>query len=610
MTNLKAISARLPLIFLFIISFTIYVFTSPRTIFLGDNAEFITAGATLGIPHPPGFPVYVMFAKLFSFLPIDGVVLRINLLSALSASLTLVFLYMIMTRLIRSCFPEIPDLFSRWIAGAGLFILAFSKIFWEQAITAEAYSLNVLFLSVVLFLFIKFLESNRKKWIYLFAFIFGLGLGVHTMMVLFLPVFFLTIIIRSDLRKLKVLTLIFVFLILGFSVFLYLPLRSAMDPVLDWGNTGAGLENFVNHITRSSYDDFGVGPSISDKGLYLVSAFQNIFDQFSVLLLFGFFGAGLLLKRNQNLFFLLFGILLLNILGIVLLRDVKFSFSGEFFYSTYYTPAYAMTAIFTILGIAELPRYILKPVKAGSRTVAWLIIVLMVLPSGLFLFSNFQKNNLLDFKFVENYSAQMLERLDPNAVMILSTEGQETDSMIFSLLYQQSVKKLRQDVTIISPANVFPSAYDYKDRLLKIYGEENISDQRNGLLDFVLTDSEFENDSIYTSFIIPDSYENKGEKSVSNGFLYKVTSSSNLSDLPASAPFAISENDEKILLDSYPGRDFLAYYYLAQAALLVRNKNFEESQQFYIKAINTDNDVGGVDIVSFQRLRGEYLNRL
>ena len=71
----------------FVVSLAIFALTAPHTIFLDDNAELITAGQTLGIAHPPGYPVYTLLGKLFSLIPFESVAWRLNLFSALCGSL-------------------------------------------------------------------------------------------------------------------------------------------------------------------------------------------------------------------------------------------------------------------------------------------------------------------------------------------------------------------------------------------------------------------------------------------------------------------------------------------------------------------------------------------
>jgi threonine/homoserine efflux transporter RhtA len=66
-------------------------------------------------------------------------------------------------------------------------IFAFSREFWEQSVIAEVYALNVLFLTLCLFLLLRCYESRENRHLYLFAIVYGPSLGNHNTMVLFGP---------------------------------------------------------------------------------------------------------------------------------------------------------------------------------------------------------------------------------------------------------------------------------------------------------------------------------------------------------------------------------------------------------------------------------------
>src|SRR4051812_29274974 len=75
-------------------SLLVYLRTMCRTIYVGDSGELAAAVHVLGIPHPPGYPLYVLLGKLFSVLvPIGKPALRLNLFSAVCAGASAVFLF-------------------------------------------------------------------------------------------------------------------------------------------------------------------------------------------------------------------------------------------------------------------------------------------------------------------------------------------------------------------------------------------------------------------------------------------------------------------------------------------------------------------------------------
>src|SRR5437868_13401839 len=80
----------------------LYFFTAVRDIVVGDTPELITAAVTLGVPHPPGYPLFTMLGHLFSLLPFGSIPFRVNLLSVVCDSVAVGIVYLIAARLVRS----------------------------------------------------------------------------------------------------------------------------------------------------------------------------------------------------------------------------------------------------------------------------------------------------------------------------------------------------------------------------------------------------------------------------------------------------------------------------------------------------------------------------
>src|SRR5262245_44411058 len=113
----------------------LYVVTLCPTVGVGDSGELTTAAATLGIPHPTGYPLYILAGHLFLFLvPVGEVAWRMNLFSAVAAAGTapVFFLWL------RKWGQPVPAALSAALA----FCLTLS--FWGEANIARVYSLNAL----------------------------------------------------------------------------------------------------------------------------------------------------------------------------------------------------------------------------------------------------------------------------------------------------------------------------------------------------------------------------------------------------------------------------------------------------------------------------------
>ena len=133
-----------------ILSLFVYLSALCPGIALGDAGELISASYTLGIAHPPGYPVYTLPGKLFTFLPFGTIAGRINLMTALFGALAGMFLskFLILTT-------------KKASSGILALLLVFSPLFWQSSVAAEVYSLNMLFISTLLLLAYRSTGSFR-----------------------------------------------------------------------------------------------------------------------------------------------------------------------------------------------------------------------------------------------------------------------------------------------------------------------------------------------------------------------------------------------------------------------------------------------------------------
>src|SRR2546426_1583994 len=103
------------------LAFLLYLLTAGRDIVVGDTPELITATVTLGVPHPPGYPLFTMLGHLFSLLPLGPIPFRVNLLAATCDALTVGIVYLIALRLSGNGL----------VAAVAALALAVSPLFWS-----------------------------------------------------------------------------------------------------------------------------------------------------------------------------------------------------------------------------------------------------------------------------------------------------------------------------------------------------------------------------------------------------------------------------------------------------------------------------------------------
>ena len=151
------------------LSSLVYWLTLSPTINSFDSAELITGAYSLGIVHAPGYPLYLLLSHLASRLPWGDIPLNVNLLSGLFSALATTVVFYASWRLSGSL----------WCSVVAALLLAFSRLFWSQAVIAEVYALNALLISGVILAAIRWHDRPSRKTLVALALIVGLSLTHH-----------------------------------------------------------------------------------------------------------------------------------------------------------------------------------------------------------------------------------------------------------------------------------------------------------------------------------------------------------------------------------------------------------------------------------------------
>ena len=142
------------LVFLF--AATVYLITLTPTVPFWDAGEFIAVSYILGIPHPPGTPLYVLLGRIATLVPWHTVAERVNALSAIPAALAVMITYLTGLKFIRVALGGEKERVPEWLAHAGAvtgaLMIAFSDCFWENSIETEVYQMMSLAQILVLWL--------------------------------------------------------------------------------------------------------------------------------------------------------------------------------------------------------------------------------------------------------------------------------------------------------------------------------------------------------------------------------------------------------------------------------------------------------------------------
>lgn len=390
-----------------------------------DSPELITASATLGVPHPPGYPTYVILGKAFSWLQLGSVAFRYNLFSAVAVAGAAGILVLAISAL------HARIRIAAMMAAALLF--AFSPLVWSQAVVAEIYGLNLLFLAIFLLVWI------RQGATFLSGFWLGLAITTHLTSLFFLP----ALLLDGGRRFWRPIA----GGVTGLFPLLLIPvLANSNSPVIwgqptnvqDWAWLVSGRLYSANLRPEVDLDHLATllrAVAFGPLGLMMVGNFRRVMVR-----------TGGQTSTDERR--------IPQLLGLTATIFVLFSMF-------YHTPdaAINLLPVFIILAL------LIAPALDRLGKAALLLPLLLVLMT-------FTSRDLSGDYEVRLNAQRMLTEAPDNALLL--TPGNRT---IFTILYFQHVEKVRPDIRV-ADANLF--AFDwYRDRLKAQYPELYIPEGDN-----------------------------------------------------------------------------------------------------------------------------------
>ena len=158
-------------------TFAAYLATLSSGVLGGDAGELQFVPPILGLPHPTGYPLQVLVHKLWSLLPHGSVAYRLNVLDAGFAALAVGLVAAVGHAMTGRWGPAV----------VGALALAFGELWWSQAVRGDKYTLNGLFLTLVLLLYLRWRAEPRTGRLAVLALAYGLSLAHHRSMLLVAP---------------------------------------------------------------------------------------------------------------------------------------------------------------------------------------------------------------------------------------------------------------------------------------------------------------------------------------------------------------------------------------------------------------------------------------
>ncbi len=418
-------------IIVFIFSFIIYLATLAPDIVFGDSADLIMSAYSWGVPHPPGYPLLIILAKIFSFLPFRNMAFRFNLFAALLASFAAILNFFVVVEIS----PREQHIINKVIPAASASLLfSFSYAFWSHSIIAEFVSLEILLLSALILLSLKWIKKKGTLNFYAAFFLYGLAVS-HRPTFLFLAPAFLYLIISFEpetLVNIRRVSISLACALLGLIPYLYIPISAARNPLRNWGDTTT-ITNFWSYITAAEYKGhFQFFPStvIIDQ---LTAYFSMLIDQLiPALLILVLLGIYWIAVRNTKI-----------LLFFLLLFFLNFAYAVNVYQISellLYLPGFLIMVFLIGLGLNVILNYAKTISSPLFFATALLVAILPLILIG----KNFNTLKNKNKFFAHDFAQNVLKSLDKNALLIYDGDN------LFPIEYLHFIENIRPDVTLVS----------------------------------------------------------------------------------------------------------------------------------------------------------------
>ncbi len=552
---------------IFLISFLTYLSTIAVTTSFWDCGEFIACSYILGVPHPPGAPLYILIGRIFSMLPTAADIgFRVNLMSPIVSGITAMLTYLIIVRLLmiwkgqpQTWTPS--DRISVYASGIiGALAFAFSDSQWFNSVEAEVYAGSMFFTAIVIWLILKWMDHadspQADRYLVIIFYIMGLALGVHLLNLLALPpiamivyarlhktsakekdgfnefimmsiaagaAFAIVMMINSGitigslniglvkgipsiLSNFGIETLVFLvlllaglmvwsirgkkriaslafsslfLLVLGYSTYTTLYIRSGLNPAIDENNPDNPVR-LVKYLNREQYGDWSITERRAPLWKYQIEKMYiryfnwqfvgkgqsldqegRIVEVFTLRGLWGLpFLVGLLgmlyhFQRDWRRAYPLFVLFIMTGLAIIVYlnqedpqpRERDYAYTGSFFAFAIWI-GIGVTALVDM--IKEMAASKAEKTSRGERSapagvaLALSALVFVAVPANMFKF-NYHEHNRQGNYVAYDYSYNILQTCEPNGIIF--TNG---DNDTFPLWFLQYVYNIRRDVRVVN----------------------------------------------------------------------------------------------------------------------------------------------------------------
>ncbi len=416
----------------------LYLVSAARDIVVGDSPEFVTIAFTLGVAHPPGYPILTLLAHAFTLLPVDPLPLRVNLVSVVCGAATIGVVYLTAWRLTAN----------RWASAGMALLLAVNPLFWKWSLVAETFPLNNLLAATMVYLLVLWHERPvRTGLLVLAAFVGGLGMSNHQTIVLLAPaVLYLLWRERAVLlARPRVILFCAGAFFLALVPYGYLLWAASQHRPLSWGNI-ASAGDLIAHFLRR---DYGTGQLISAPEYQGGSPVERVV---ALLVSFGLVngalaGLGAFEAYRRLRWYFWFSMIAFALAGpgFVIYSNVNLSVGATLFVlERFFLLSLVVTAPLMAFGLV-LTMERAAVAARGRRGLAQAVIAAGLLASTLAAVGlNYRTIDQSQNHVARNFASDVLATLEPGSILLAG--GDET---VLPISYLQIVQRERPDVTLV-----------------------------------------------------------------------------------------------------------------------------------------------------------------
>jgi tetratricopeptide (TPR) repeat protein len=444
-----------------------YLYTLAPTITFGDAGELAVAATKLGVGHPPGYPLAALAGQLFTLAPFGAVAWKTNLAAAAAMAATCFVIFLLLRTLFLSRRPG-ARVEAAVGAAAAAIAFGFGLTVWRQAITTEVYAFNALAAASMLYAGLNFVRDRDPRWAYAASFIAGLAVSAHfSSALIILPTAFYMWARAMRRPGWRPLCVGAAAALLGLLLYLYLPLRAAQSPAINWGEPRT-LKAAAEHVFRKGMGGIAL-IRLQFLPRHLLELASALWREFTPAVLAAS-AAGAVITFAKRLqawrFIALLAVVTGPVATTVLVLTLRADQAGEM--RVWYVPFFMTAAAFAGLALFTL----LASSTAALKTAGY---VAAAAVAAVPLFANFGGNDLREYYFAANHGANLLRTMGYEGVAFMF----EKDFGSYEIAHHRSGAGRRPDAEFVSPvAGLLPGFGALARERRKAGGEAEAAETR------------------------------------------------------------------------------------------------------------------------------------